>query len=794
MKNRKNHFAALFLSTFLFICPTLQANHIRGPEDEDLAPVAGNYLHFSVDQLAAQVAKTLHGARLPQVANGRDPDFIYHKTRRFRLTLEAIRVDRVPRKATPQVVSNTGQKPQKIKSGIEGDDLEILGLIAIEPLHNGQVYRMNVGANDLLFSRDLHTGPLQIGLNQKKYLGQTRDFYIREAQGHQTGFRFKFALLEYDKEKSSGEAFESRTFEVRTNQWSHEKGEIQRFERQLATPTNDQVVTVFFEVELIPQISGETLRHAICDRDLAETERLFRQGANPATPGLFVCPAQTGYLAMLNLLTEFGASPQTADLNELLNDRHFRLETVQWLVRHGAQPDAASLHKAIEIADRDLLRYFLREGARPTTQNILRALDCDQREMAVLLIEYGAPVDAEVLKRATQNRDHRLVRLILEKGIKPAPELLVYSVRERDFELTRLLSEKVKPDHRAMLEAVRQNDAALLDLLARAGGRIRGDEPARLAIDFNNLPLLDLVLRNGGNPDRALEYALNRHHPTLVRFLLDGGANPDVALPFAVRDSDLAFFEMLLTRYRANADRAFELALNARNDLLAEKALGLGYVHPARHLKTVAAAGDLKWVEILIEKGADPDTGMKPAVDQNRLKTVEYLLWQGANPNGHIDRAARKGHQDMVFLLLEYGADPDAAMKSAVEAGQNDIVEMLLKYGARTEGQLSAPAARGEAGLVKTLLDGGANPNEGMRAALQHQQTGIVEMLLNHGARPGGYLDIPIEKNNRELVRLLLEYGANPNEGMALAVKKNDHAIVRLLLDYGADGTDPAFL
>jgi ankyrin repeat protein len=845
MKNRKNRFL-LLVATILSLNFNAFGNHVP---NEDLVYLTGKYLNLTASQISNQALRAYDGKDLPKGHNGRTPDFLSHKTRHYRVTINSFRTDRVPMKTGPQVVAGNGQKVQKRKTFHEGDELEIMGLIAISPLGSKNNYRQQDGGNDIIFSRDLRGDKLVVThLNQKTRVNRSKDYYIRNDKVGNAGFRLKFALLEYDKKVTKEEPFIAAHYDVKVGSYNWKNGTIKRFEKRLANVTNDQVITVFFTIELIKQISEQEMFDAVCSRNVGHTERLIKKGGNPDGKRLIAYAAKNCDENMLDLLVRYGAIVDAKDLQILMKESHYDKEAIKLLVRYGAIPTDREIQRAIDLNQEGMVHYFLKNGACPTEANLRNALKRDQRNIAYKLIKYNAPVSEDVLELAIYQGDIDLVNLILSKGIRPNSKMLAGCVKDRNYEMTRCLLAKIKPDHNALMVAVSQNSHELFALLIENGGYLRNNDCIDKAIDFNNYEIVNLGLRNGGNVNAAMEYAIRRNNRGIVQLCLDRNANPNLAFPFAVQHNDQRFFEDLLYRYGGNADDGLAAAVKANHIGMAEYALRTGRANPNGHIRFAAdnrneqmvrmlvefganpnpamlgavkanntelvtflvdkgaettdpnlltsatENGNFVLVEMLIDRGANPNDGMTNAVRNNHLQIAEFLLWKGALVSNYIAIPAAKGLRDMAYLLLEYGADPDEAMKSAVENDQKEIVQLLLNYGARTEGQLANPAGKGDRELVQLLLDGGANPNEGMKAAVENNRTEIVEILLNKGARVEGYLERAIAKNNGQLVTLLLERGANPNEGMSLAVQKEKADLVERLLDFGAEGSKIDYL
>jgi ankyrin repeat protein len=89
-------------------------------------------------------------------------------------------------------------------------------------------------------------------------------------------------------------------------------------------------------------------------------------------------------------------------------------------------------------------------------------------------------------------------------------------------------------------------------------------------------------------------------------------------------------------------------------------------------LHEAARRGDLARMDLLIDKGADPnqvdpDNGMTPlgdAVLAAQMESVERLLLRGADPNRRANGntalhwAASKGDIEIARILLDHGANP----------------------------------------------------------------------------------------------------------------------------------------
>ena len=159
-------------------------------------------------------------------------------------------------------------------------------------------------------------------------------------------------------------------------------------------------------------------------------------------------------------------------------------------------------------------------------------------------------------------------------------------------------------------------------------------------------------------------------------------------------------------------------------------------------LMGAAAGGHKDLVQILLDKGVRPKTGLIGAAMGGHLDLVQLMLDKGAKPNMGLLGAAMGGHLDIVKLMFEHGADEnDEALEFASGFGHCDIVQFLLQRGTDPNDGLKYAADMGQAEVLKLLL---AHPN--IRVNEKDSQ----------GKTP---LDYAAEKGHTECVNLLRAAG-----------------------------------
>ena len=79
-------------------------------------------------------------------------------------------------------------------------------------------------------------------------------------------------------------------------------------------------------------------------------------------------------------------------------------------------------------------------------------------------------------------------------------------------------------------------------------------------------------------------------------------------------------------------------------------------------------------VQLLLDKGADPNLGIASAAFRGSADIVQFLLGKGADATEAFRAAAEGRWKDIMLLALDKGADPNAALASAAYWGYTDIV------------------------------------------------------------------------------------------------------------------------
>ncbi|XP_061099638.1 ankyrin repeat and SOCS box protein 2-like [Conger conger] len=344
----------------------------------------------------------------------------------------------------------------------------------------------------------------------------------------------------------------------------------------------------------------------------------------------------------------------------------------------------------------------------------------------------------------------------------------------------------------ALHEAAYYGQVECLQILLRARPDMinkrsdRNQTPLFLAVSRNNVPCVEFLLENGGDPDMPnthketpLLKACERENAETVAVLLNHGAlvnKPCVegwtALHEAVCRNSVEICEMLV---KAGAK------VNARN------------MYGISPLFSAAQSGQLDSLRFLLKSGADINsqandgaTALYEASKNGHEEIVEFLLSQNADAN----RAAKCG-----FLPLHIAAERGNEGKRLLFKMTDNycyensvkIVSLLIpvtsKARIRRSGisPLHLAAERNKEDVLEVLIEAGYDVN----AMLSLDRSKMYE------DRRSTALYFAVINNNADATTMLLDAGANPNldtfSPLLVALRHGCIQTVTLLVEHGAN-------
>ncbi|MGH9672813.1 MAG: ankyrin repeat domain-containing protein [Bryobacteraceae bacterium] len=410
--------------------------------------------------------------------------------------------------------------------------------------------------------------------------------------------------------------------------------------------------------------------------------------------------------------------------------------------------------------------------------------------------EYFKPIQF-----AVRENQRAVVDFLLDNGADSAYEAgdsLVGMARERGYtELTALFESKLKERYNVVPEGA----------AVAAAIRDRDEAQVRALIDLNP----ELAHAADERASRPIHWAAMTRQRWLIDYLLDRGADVNAVRPDGLRPIHLTNGDY---HYRGWRDLP-SVALQ-RHEVLIGYLIARGADYD---LATAAKLGDLDRVRELLDQ--DPSlvnhvptysyyTGvpLRNAAGAGHLEVVNLLLERGADPNqpepgiaphgGALHSAIGGRHMAVVKVLLEHGANPNAEVESSgnclsmakFAGAPKEMIELIASYG----GVMGADMADLE--TLAAMLH--ANPK--LRVGERLGDPAVMELILRYQPDilqrtpdPTAWWSHGTPKD-AEFARRLMRRGLDPNRRNWLGITllhrcaaKGDVAIAEVCLEFGGD-------
>ena len=347
---------------------------------------------------------------------------------------------------------------------------------------------------------------------------------------------------------------------------------------------------------------------------------------------------------------------------------------------------------------------------------------------------------------------------------------------------------------------------AVLDLLISAGAHVdvadsHGVTPLMIAVARDAYESAELLLLNGAKADLqskdetpVLVYAIEQDSARMIKLLLRFGAKVDQPDGTGLPPISRAVREQSKGAFCALVDH---VTLGPNN-----KALSIEVLHEA------VSIGEADYVEILLDKGIEPDTvlldedfqwtGLLLALEWEFPNVAKVFLLKGASRNlkkrdgtTPLHTAAEAGYLEVCELMIDLGVDVDAVnddkktpLLAATWARREAVVDLLIRNHADSTVQdhlkvaspLHAAAGIGLKAAVKSILSSQSRPD--------------MDSLFGYDTTPFG---LAIIYGSYEIVELLIEEGADIDKlnskqqsPLLIAVQKNRVEAVKSLLQHNA--------
>ncbi|MEP7352188.1 MAG: ankyrin repeat domain-containing protein [Acidobacteriota bacterium] len=475
--------------------------------------------------------------------------------------------------------------------------------------------------------------------------------------------------------------------------------------------------------------------------------------------------------------------------------------------------NAVTLSEAIQAGDRDVARKLVQSrtgvnAVEPDGMTPLHwAVRSDDFELSSLLLQAGANAKAATqdgitpLWLAVMNRNLKMTDALLKAGADanaalPGGEtLLMTAARAGSVEVAEALLKSganiaaTGPSfgETALMIAAAENQAGVLNVLLKHGAD-RNSRTAAMTYPKDRFGLEGVVTILPHGSWTPLMYAAREGALESIRALssVDADLNatdPDGVTPLLLAITNYHFdAAALLLEKGADAKTADSAGMTPLYAAVDMNTLGEIFGRPGRAPRDKISALDL--MKILLDRGADPNAGLKTSALQRAHTPGEPTLGEGATP---LARAARSGDVATIEMLIARGANPSLPLKNGTTplmfaTGLGRGVSAFAKDSG-TEAELLAGA--------KVLLDHGADINAisaagqtAMHFAAQATDANfpppsddMVKFLASRGAK----LDV-VDKQKRSPVEMAQGQGLRGRAGGPVKAREGTIALLKQLM------------
>ncbi|WP_299682692.1 ankyrin repeat domain-containing protein [uncultured Dokdonia sp.] len=614
------------------------------------------------------------------------------------------------------------------------------------------------------------------------------------------------------------------------------------------TSIDDHIYEVVYTMKLVRETdllkNTNTQYNYVIDSELVAAaatgnierlEELFIRNANVSAQGLIEAVIVNKQpIAILNYILDKGVRATTRDLDIIFEREHFNEDYALTLLERGAIPKNNMIYKAVAYKSAPVVYALFREGAQPRNNDLSFALQLRYYPTVKALMSEDYDVfeaDMDQLLLAVENDDNDLAKKFIAMGATADASLLEKAIKTENLELKNTVIPVTEANQESLEVAASINDEKLFEYFIDKEATINTNVAVEIAIDNENVTILDMGLKNGGEPSEALEYAIVKENKPAIEVALKNKAKPEPVFAYAIESEDLQLFEDALLTYGGSYEDALEESV--KRDKLAFAQLVLAENNESLNTSEVVPIAveneNLDMVTLLVDNSANPTEGIETAVRVENIPIVQYLISEGAetlspelitsavkgenlelskilieegnaNANDAIQAAAETANVDITGYLLEKGATADDALKDAMETTNEEIILMLMeKTSSISDNALSIASRKGNLNVVKYLSEKkDFDIQKGLFDAIYYKQDDILEYLLAKGAKVSPeLLKDAISVNYISGIKTLINNGVDVNHiydtnetPLLIYVQEmaaKDTQLITFLLEKGAD-------
>lgn len=475
---------------------------------------------------------------------------------------------------------------------------------------------------------------------------------------------------------------------------------------------------------------------------------------------------------MLNIVLDEGVKATVADLDLLFLKENYDVNKILILLERGTPHKNNMLYKAVAYKSEKIIYALLREGAIPKNNDLTLALENNHYPTvkALMSVDFDAiPAGKNELLLAAENNDADLAKKFVSLGAT-ADAYVLDKILKKDNDILQSIIVPVTEASNSTLEVVATYDNAdLFKYFVSKNASLTSNKSVEIATDNNNAEILDLALKNGGEPTEALAYAIKSDKKFAIDTSLKNKAKPDMIFSYAVKKEDAQLFNDALSLYGGTPSIALQEAVKENNISFAESVIQSKReeINTSETVSLAVSKENLDMVKLLVANDGNPSEGLREAINVGSESITDYLVNQGAETlspeliknavknenlaiakilvekgesdvNNAIVDASETGNAEITKYLLDKGAKTDEALMAAMETTNEDVILLLLDKSSvpRDPNFLLTAARKGNTQVVKRLLDEGVDPSLAIEGAVRYKNINALNQLLDRGGVP----------------------------------------------------------
>lgn len=504
--------------------------------------------------------------------------------------------------------------------------------------------------------------------------------------------------------------------------------------------------------------------------NLKTLKSLFIDNEDRRIPGLIsaiITSKQSN--EMLNFVLDKGVKATVADLELLFLEENFNLEKILTLLERGTPHKNNMIYKAVAYKSDKIIYALLREGAVPKNNDLSLALNNYHYPTVKALMSQdfeAFTAGKNELLLATENDDANLAQKFVNLGATADAYILEKALLKENETLKNIIVPVTDATNETLEVVAALNETDLFKYFVSNNASITSNKSVEIATDNNNTEILDLALKNGGEPTDALAYAIKVENKFAIDVSLKNKAKPDILFAYALKKEDAQLFNDALTIYGGTPAIALKEAVKQNNVIFAESVIQnkREEINTSESISLAVSKENLDMVKLLITNNANPTEGIREAINVGSESITDYLVSKGAetiNPELLKD-AVKNENLAIAKILVEKGkSDVDNAIVEASETGNTEITQYLL--------------------------DKGAQPEEALAAVMETENEDVILLLLERNKDPikPEFLLNSARKGNTKVLNHLLDQDLDPTPAIENAVRYKHIKALNLLLDRG---------